>query len=301
MIDYIPVSIKTFNLERSNPTSNYLTAQITGNYFNGSFGTSNNSLSVQYRYKEAYGTWSSYTTIEALVSGNSYTVNTQLPTVFSYLKQWEVELLVSDKLATDTYSLKISKGIPTIQKSEREFQVNGTFFQADENGQNAVTIPQMVDSKLGPVNEKINNLVPAVCRINTTTSSNVTSSTQYTDWSEGVSLGGYVLDSSVDGILIPAGTSVVEIGGEVAGYNFGMVDILIREKNSTSNVGRSQIMVQSAGNKYWKHSLPTKIYELNPTKEYKVIMMYAPYNDSSFYLNSGFSNDATSIYAKKIA
>lgn len=160
MINYIPVSIKTFVLERPNPTSNYLTAQVTGNFFNGSFGVSSNSLSVQYRYKEAGGTWSSYTTISASVSANGYTVNTQLPTALSYQKQWEVELLVSDKLASDTYSLKVSKGIPTVQKSEREFQVNGTIYQADENGQNAVSIATMIQQEFNKLKQELDSLKP---------------------------------------------------------------------------------------------------------------------------------------------
>lgn len=138
LISYIPVSIKSFTAARLNPTSSSVKVFVTGDYFYGSFGKASNSLITNYKYRELNGTWSDEITIgkTILSTENSYLIDVTLSSKFDYSKQWEIMLIVSDKLTTVEHSLIISKGIPTTQKSEHKFQVNGTIYQADLDGKN---------------------------------------------------------------------------------------------------------------------------------------------------------------------
>ena len=76
MIDYIRL---TCDMDAENPSaSGNTTITISGNYFNGSFGKTSNTLTVQYRYKVGNGSYGSWTTASATKSGNTYTATVNL-------------------------------------------------------------------------------------------------------------------------------------------------------------------------------------------------------------------------------
>lgn len=70
LINYVKL---TCNLAANAPTTDgALSFTVSGNYFNGSFGAVDNSLTVQYRIKEDSGTYSEWQTIAATISSNTY-------------------------------------------------------------------------------------------------------------------------------------------------------------------------------------------------------------------------------------
>lgn len=113
---------------RPSPTTGQINLQYSGNWFNGSFGSVTNTLTVSYKYK--LSTASSYTTgtvtITPTTSGNTYSRSaTSLGTDFTYTNAYDFVLTVADKLNTITYSQRVSQGLPIIQWNKTTFQVNG--------------------------------------------------------------------------------------------------------------------------------------------------------------------------------
>lgn len=69
-VDYVKL---TCNLSNNMPDSNgNMTIEVAGNYFNGAIGKTNNTLTVKYRYKAVGGSYSSWKTMTADKSGNTY-------------------------------------------------------------------------------------------------------------------------------------------------------------------------------------------------------------------------------------
>ena len=163
--NYVSLSVVP-NFKRIAPTTGKVGLQFDGNYFNGSFGDTSNSLTISYKYKKSSET--SYTSVSLTkdthykISGNKYysgtgsakSVITLAPT-FDYKTQYDVQLLVSDKLTSLTINAQVVKGIPIIWWNSSKFVVNGELHIADSSGQNAVNVL----SKINDLTTKMNNVV----------------------------------------------------------------------------------------------------------------------------------------------
>ena len=104
LINYVKI---TCSMTVSNPTaSGECTITIKGNYFNGSFGATNNTLTVQ--YKKDDGSW---TNVTATLSGNTYTATVNL-TGLDYTQAYTFQARATDKLATATTDAKKVKSTP---------------------------------------------------------------------------------------------------------------------------------------------------------------------------------------------
>lgn len=121
----VPYVILTNNSsgQRTDPTSGNAKLTIKGDYFNGSFGSTSNSLTIKYRFREVGGTYGSYTTVTPTISGNSYTVTLSLSGL-DYEHSYEFEVVVSDKLATVTKVVTIKQGIPVFDWGQSDFRIN---------------------------------------------------------------------------------------------------------------------------------------------------------------------------------
>ena len=99
------------------------TINVSGNYFNGSFGATPNTLTVQYRYKVAGGSYSAWTTAPATVSGNTYsypiTVNG-----LDYQKKYTFQTRATDKINTATTAEQTITANPVFDWGETDFQFN---------------------------------------------------------------------------------------------------------------------------------------------------------------------------------
>lgn len=128
LINYINLTANV-NFSRPQPTTGEISLEFSGNYFNGNFGATNNSLSIEWYWKESTAT--NYTkggTITPNVSGNTYKSNGKisLGKTYDYQKAYDFYLLVKDKLVTLKAMSKVSVGLPIFAwgKDFLDFYVN---------------------------------------------------------------------------------------------------------------------------------------------------------------------------------
>lgn len=113
LIEYVKI---TCAMTVSNPTaSGECTLTITGNYFNGSFGATNNTLTVQ--YKKDGGDW---TNVNATLSGNTYKATVKL-TGLDYTQTYTFQARAVDKLATAATDERRVKSQPIFDWGSDEF------------------------------------------------------------------------------------------------------------------------------------------------------------------------------------
>lgn len=105
-------------IHRADPTSGKATLTFEGNYFNGSFGATSNSLTVKYRRGSG-----SYVTVTPTISGNKYSATVSLSGL-DYTKTFNYEVVVSDKISTVAKNLTLQKGIPVFDWGENDFNFN---------------------------------------------------------------------------------------------------------------------------------------------------------------------------------
>lgn len=118
LIPYVKLS-NDAEIQRSDPTSGNATLRIKGNYFNGNFGASANTLEVKYRQ----GNSGEYTIVTPTITNNEYSANVSL-TELDYTKSFSYEVVVTDKLNSVTKKLTLQKGIPIFDWGENDFNFN---------------------------------------------------------------------------------------------------------------------------------------------------------------------------------
>lgn len=127
LVDYVRLTVSP-TLTRTSPTGSTIAISYSGNYYNGTFGTVANTLTVKYRYRIAgTSTWSSDVTITPTKSGNTYSGSQNLADSFPYTNAYEFEVSAYDKLNTSgevTVPLVVSQGIPVFDWNKTAFNVN---------------------------------------------------------------------------------------------------------------------------------------------------------------------------------
>lgn len=121
------------NSSRVIPVStNQVTLDITGRFFNGKFNDPNNqnALTVKYRYKErSSSTWSADITIsnsDITTTATAYTTNSGLESaaVFDYTKTYDLRIVVADSITTVITDTVIAKGMPVFDFSNDDISFN---------------------------------------------------------------------------------------------------------------------------------------------------------------------------------
>ena len=131
VVSYIKPTIQLECIPTLN-TDNTLTIRATakGKVFNGSFGATNNSITVSYRIKEdggSYGSWNNKATSH---SGYDYTAAAMSFTGLNYQKVYVVETRITDSLHTSGITLEqtvSAKPIFDWGKDDFQFNVPVTF------------------------------------------------------------------------------------------------------------------------------------------------------------------------------
>lgn len=142
ILDYIKL---TCDLDAPPPsTDGRMTFTVSGNYFNGNFGATTNTLTVQYRYKTNNGSYGSWTTISNItVSDNSYTGSVTL-TGLNYKNTYTFEARAIDKLATRESNEETVTTSPIFDWSNEDFNLNVPLYMNNEpfitNDGNTTTI-----------------------------------------------------------------------------------------------------------------------------------------------------------------
>lgn len=117
--------------------------------------------------------------------------------------------------------------------------------------------------------------------------------------------GSFSVDVSKGCLIIPKGSAkTIETSGMLCGSGYGTFSIQIVDVNGTGLSGYSAqtngLLIQQAGNGYWKASLPSTIVTLDDTKDWYIYLFGAGYNGQTCTLNNGFGYSACWFSAKKI-
>lgn len=99
--------------------------EVSGSSYNSSFGAVNNTLNVAYRYKEAGGSYSGWTTIKSTLgdSGNNYYQDHTLHNL-DYKKTYIFQARAIDKLMTVTSQEMSITGVPIFDWGQENFRFN---------------------------------------------------------------------------------------------------------------------------------------------------------------------------------
>jgi hypothetical protein len=135
LINYLHL---TCSLSASMTVDGVASFKVSGNYFNGSFGSVSNTLTVQYRYKASGGSYSSWYTATATKSGNTYTLNTSISGL-DYLTKYVIQARAVDKLETVTSAEKTVSCVPVFDWGENDFQFNCEIGIQNNKGINGIT------------------------------------------------------------------------------------------------------------------------------------------------------------------
>ena len=103
--------------------SGNMTVRVKGNYFNGSFGSKSNSLSVYYRYKTASGSYTSWAAMTVTKSGNTYSATANISGL-DYKTNYIFQAYAVDALATVYSAEKPAKATPVFDWGENDFNFN---------------------------------------------------------------------------------------------------------------------------------------------------------------------------------
>lgn len=137
IIEYIPLTINP-DFYRPQPTTGEITLKYSGNYFNGSLGSTNNSLTVRWRYREVGATsWQEYKTITPTISGNTYSQTISLGKTFDYRKSYEFEIQATDKLGTvpeTSITYKVGEGEAILGLFKNYIKMFGSTVFTEDNG-----------------------------------------------------------------------------------------------------------------------------------------------------------------------
>lgn len=130
-VDYVMLAITDLTLERENELSKNVYINLKGNYFNGNFGTTSNSLTALLYYKESTSnTWSSAITLKPTISKNTFSISNQLVgSIFDYQKDYNFKVVVKDKVFTDesiNATKIVTRGVPLLDIGENDILYHGT-------------------------------------------------------------------------------------------------------------------------------------------------------------------------------
>ena len=125
-VEYIKLAFTSIEIDRTESTSTTVYFKIKGNYYNGSFGATSNTLSLKWRWRKVGDVWSSYINYNPTILENTFTFEAQSSLVFDNNFDYQFEVIVSDKLMTNvsTGIQLVKKGTGVIDIFEDEVNVN---------------------------------------------------------------------------------------------------------------------------------------------------------------------------------
>ncbi|MGI6262157.1 MAG: DUF859 family phage minor structural protein, partial [Acutalibacteraceae bacterium] len=122
MIPYVKLTVNAA-VKRDTPTGNAITLTVKGNYYNGSFGATANTIGINYRFREAGTTSWAEDGLTPTINGNTYTASVNL-TGFDYRTEYEFEISVADRLSGDVAGVDVVRGQPVFDWGKSDFNFN---------------------------------------------------------------------------------------------------------------------------------------------------------------------------------
>lgn len=132
-IEYIPLSF-TAKTTRPTQTGSSMQVSIDGKFYNGSFGSVTNALTITWKYRiQGASSWTTGSTSIALTkSGNTfYVTNKTIGSSWNYQKVYEFEYTIKDKLMSATYNCTVPKGTASFIVFEDGIMLNGVFLAVE--------------------------------------------------------------------------------------------------------------------------------------------------------------------------
>lgn len=121
MVEYIKPTSSIKNVAfRSDGT---IAFTIEGSCFSGNFGRQVNALTLEYRYKKNNGSYGSWNTVTATLSGNAYSVDVTLSGL-DYLSTYTVQARATDKLFAVTSKEYVFSCVPAFDWGKSDFKFN---------------------------------------------------------------------------------------------------------------------------------------------------------------------------------
>lgn len=132
-IDYISPTITITSAKRTEPTTGDATIEYKGDYYNGKFSkTTSNELVVTWKYKEkGVEEYTNGGTITPTIKDNTFSGTINVDGLFNYKKQYDIIVIVTDKLSSTQSVAQIPRGFPIFWWSENfvdilgELRING--------------------------------------------------------------------------------------------------------------------------------------------------------------------------------
>ena len=132
MVDYVPLTLD-FDAYRPSPTGSEIRINFQGNYYNNTFGSVTNTISLSWKYRVKGSTnWTNGGTFikdtDYSISGNRYSSkgNISLGNIFDYQTNYEICVFYTDKLINTNIAKTVPKGQPVISWEDKKVNVNGT-------------------------------------------------------------------------------------------------------------------------------------------------------------------------------
>lgn len=151
IIEYTPIDITQYSFKRYNPTSSDIVFNAIIKYKQTTFKNTANVPTIKWKVGEQ-GTLNTISSSDYTMDTTNDTIkitNLVLSNVLSYQNSEKMYLYVNDLLTQDTENMIVTKGIPTFDAGEHDFQVNGDLFVADTNRQNPVNVLDAIFYKSG--------------------------------------------------------------------------------------------------------------------------------------------------------
>lgn len=150
------VSVQAY---RTSPTGSEIKAKIQGTFFNDTFGSVTNTLTlvVKYRIK---GT-SAWTTLRTLVENTDYKISgnnfwsgtgsvasdiTLDNSVFDYQNTYDIAIFYQDAIVDTFESTTVMKGLPVCNWEDELFNVNGNLTVSDTDGTNPINVLSAINT-----------------------------------------------------------------------------------------------------------------------------------------------------------
>lgn len=132
-IDYTLPTITITSAKRTEPTTGDATIEYKGDWFNNKFSENvSNTLTLTWKYKEKGQTaYTSGGTLTPTIKDNTFSGTINVDGLFNYKKQYDIIVIVTDKLSSTQSVAQIPRGFPIFWWSENfvdilgELRING--------------------------------------------------------------------------------------------------------------------------------------------------------------------------------
>lgn len=128
MMEYIkPTCNQTVTMVMESSSTTQAEITVTGNYFNGSFGAANNTLTLEIRHREAggeWGAWEDNTVMVSNISNGTYTTNVIQVSELDASGTYEFQSRIIDEIMTIESTIGSFTLVPIFDWSKTDFNFN---------------------------------------------------------------------------------------------------------------------------------------------------------------------------------